>query len=89
MGKPPKMVREALVANRQQISVEMSRLSVQAPRDNDGNGSGHSVIRFRKIDKLIEHLKGIQETQFTGYIKINFSQGNIGRIEKFEEILKS
>ena len=89
MGNTAKMIKEAFVANRQQISVEMSRLSVQAPRDNDGNGSGHSVIRFRKIDKLIEHLKGIQETQFTGYIKINFSQGNIGRIEKFEEILKS
>jgi hypothetical protein len=30
----------------------------------------------------------MNEKEFTGYIKINFSQGGIGRIEKYEEILR-
>jgi hypothetical protein len=30
----------------------------------------------------------LTEQQFTGYIKVNFTQGGIGRVEKFEEILK-
>jgi hypothetical protein len=41
-----------------------------------------------KFHKLIEHLKALQGNGFTGYVRINFSQGNIGRVEKFEEILK-
>ena len=28
------------------------------------------------------------EKKFTGYIKLNFTRGRIGRIERFEEILK-
>lgn len=41
-----------------------------------------------KHEKLIEYLKTLQEKKFTGYIKVNYSQGSVGRIEKFEEILK-
>jgi hypothetical protein len=41
-----------------------------------------------KMTKLAEVLKILMEEKFTGYIKVNFSQGGIGRIEKFEEILK-
>ena len=41
-----------------------------------------------KYKKLIEHLKHLQEKKFTGYIKVNFSQGSVGRIEQFEEVLK-
>ncbi len=41
-----------------------------------------------KLRKLGEVLRSLAESQFTGYIKINYSQGNIGRVEKFEEILK-
>ena len=41
-----------------------------------------------KLERLIEFLRDGKENKFTGYIKINFSQGTIGRIEKFEEILK-
>jgi hypothetical protein len=41
-----------------------------------------------KLNKLGDVLRGLAELGFTGYIKINFSQGNIGRVEKFEEILK-
>jgi hypothetical protein len=41
----------------------------------------------RKMKRLMEYLQGIHEQNFTGYIKVNFSQGNVGRIDKFEEIL--
>jgi len=41
-----------------------------------------------KHKKLIEHLKRLQWNKFTGYIKVNFSQGSVGRIEQFEEVLK-
>jgi glycine cleavage system regulatory protein len=41
-----------------------------------------------KVKKIIEVIKSLMEKKFTGYIKVNFSRGNVGRIEKFEEILK-
>lgn len=41
-----------------------------------------------KFHRLVDYLAGLKEEKFTGYIKINFTQGNIGRAEKFEEILK-
>jgi len=42
-----------------------------------------------KLKKISETIKALMEKKFTGYIKINFSHGNIGRVEKFEEILKN
>ena len=33
-------------------------------------------------------IKALINTKFTGYIRINFSRGVIGSVEKFEEILK-
>ena len=41
-----------------------------------------------KLEMLVDHLKTIRSDNFTGYIKVNFTQGNIGRVEKFEEILR-
>ena len=41
-----------------------------------------------KLMRLMEVMKILVNEKFTGYIKVNFSQGGIGRIEKFEEILK-
>ncbi len=41
-----------------------------------------------KLTRLIKHFNTLKEGKFTGYIKVNFSQGNIGRVEQFEEILK-
>ena len=41
-----------------------------------------------KLTRLYEYLMSIRDENFTGYIKINFSQGNVGRVEKFEEILR-
>lgn len=42
-----------------------------------------------KLDKLSVLMVKLMTEEFTGHIKINFSQGGIGRVEKFEEILKS
>ena len=42
-----------------------------------------------KLDQLIHTMGKLMENEFTGHLKINFSQGGIGRVEKFEEILKS
>jgi hypothetical protein len=41
-----------------------------------------------KLSRLWAVINGLITSEFTGYIKLNFTQGSIGRIEKFEEILK-
>ena len=41
-----------------------------------------------RLAKLVEMMRVLVEQKFTGSIKVNFSQGGIGRVEKFEEILK-
>ena len=46
------------------------------------------MARPEKLTRLLEIMKSLAEEKFTGYIKVNFSQGGIGRIEKFEEILR-
>lgn len=40
-----------------------------------------------KLQQLISYLETVNDQKFTGYIKVNFTQGAIGRIERFEEIL--
>lgn len=46
--------------------------------------TGARVVKFKR---LVEVLQEMIEQEFTGHVKINFTQGGIGRIEKFEEIL--
>ena len=41
-----------------------------------------------KLTKLWSVINGLISSEFTGYLKLNFTQGAIGKIEKFEEILK-
>jgi uncharacterized protein YwbE len=41
-----------------------------------------------KLEKLVAVMSCLMGNEFTGHIKINFTQGSIGRVEKFEEILK-
>lgn len=43
---------------------------------------------IEKRDRLIELVDELKSRRFTGFIKINFSQGGITRIEQNEEILK-
>ena len=38
-----------------------------------------------RMKRLIEAIRILIEGEFSGYIKINFSQGSLGRIEKSEE----
>lgn len=46
------------------------------------------IKKSQKVNKLAEYLVEMSQSKFTGYIKVNFSQGSIGRVEKFEEVLK-
>jgi len=41
-----------------------------------------------KSASAIRMIKELSGRKFTGFIKINFRRGEIGKIEKFEEILK-
>jgi hypothetical protein len=41
-----------------------------------------------KLSRLMEYLDSIKGQKFTGYIKVNFTQGTVGRVERFEEILR-
>lgn len=55
----------------------------QDPAAGDRRGQ-----RPNRLRRLFAYLSDLKEAGFTGYIKVNYSQGHIGRIEKFEEILK-
>jgi hypothetical protein len=44
--------------------------------------------KSEKLDLVVRKMESLVESNFTGYVKINFTQGSIGRVEKFEEILK-
>ena len=44
--------------------------------------------RMGRLADLLTVIQEMTEKEFTGHIKINFSQGGIGRIEKYEEILR-
>ncbi|HUN55824.1 MAG TPA: hypothetical protein VMU29_11770 [Smithella sp.] len=39
-----------------------------------------------RMTRLVEVIENLIESEITGYIRINFTQGSLGRIEKFEEI---
>ena len=40
---------------------------------------------MEKVKKLTDALRILIKGEFTGYVKINFTQGSIGRVEKYEE----
>ncbi len=52
------------------------------------SGIKRITSREDKLNILSGLLQTLKDDGFTGYIKINFTQGSIGRVEKFEEILK-
>lgn len=41
----------------------------------------------KRLQEVLEYLVILEQSKFTGYIRINYSQGSVGRIEKWEEIL--
>lgn len=44
--------------------------------------------KIKKLEMIAAELENLAGAGFTGYVKINYSQGAVGRVEKFEEILK-
>lgn len=44
--------------------------------------------KYDRVQELIAYLHSLGDQEFTGFIKINYSQGSIGRVERFEEILR-
>ncbi len=50
------------------------------------NGKQAKPGRTEKHERLFEMIRGLSADEFTGYLKVNFSQGAIGRIEKLEEL---
>jgi len=38
-----------------------------------------------RMKRLTEAIKTLMEGEFSGYLKINFTQGSLGRVEKSEE----
>lgn len=53
-----------------------------------GKEQGAAARSLERMEKLVRVLHMLIETKFTGFVKLNFSQGNLGRVEKFEEILR-
>ncbi|NVN93444.1 MAG: hypothetical protein HXX11_23005 [Desulfuromonadales bacterium] len=43
---------------------------------------------MEKQDKFIELLHELKKKRFTGFLKINFSQGGITKVEQTEDIFK-
>jgi hypothetical protein len=50
------------------------------------NGAPKRLSKTDKHDRLFEMIRMLTDREFTGYLKVNFSQGGIGRIEKLEEL---
>jgi hypothetical protein len=64
----------------------MNRTMGKRNESQNGNGSSAKLSKAEKHECLLEMITSLSCVEFTGYIKVNFSQGGIGRIEKFEEI---
>jgi len=43
-------------------------------------------LAMDRMKRLIDTIRMLMEGEFCGYIKINFSQGTLGRIDKSEEL---
>jgi hypothetical protein len=50
---------------------------------------GKNDRQHEKLERLVEVMSDLMGQEFTGHLKINFTQGGIGRVEKFEEILRT
>lgn len=51
-----------------------------------------TIIRCKKqsdkLSRLFEYFQMVKDEELTGYIRVNFNQGNICKVEKYEEILR-
>ncbi|RJR22829.1 MAG: hypothetical protein C4581_00545 [Nitrospiraceae bacterium] len=39
-----------------------------------------------RMKRLADAIKSLSDEEFSGYLKINFTQGSLGRVEKSEEV---
>ena len=51
--------------------------------------STEGTEKTTKYQRLIEYLAVLGNDRFTGHLKIHFSEGAIGKTEKYEVVLKS
>jgi hypothetical protein len=70
---------------------------VSRPVEEDVCGQLQPVVRHklaggaRSTDpsRLVEYLRDLRTRKFTGFLNIHFVQGKLGRVERYEEILKN
>lgn len=46
------------------------------------------LTQSEKFTQLCEYIEENRKRGLTGHIKVNFNQGNICKVEKYEEVLK-
>lgn len=79
-------------AKKRVLKLQQQSVQSKAKDDEDRGRSKKTSAEGGAAEKmrvLFDHLHGLMEKRFTGHVKVNFSQGGIGRIEQYEEILKS
>ena len=73
-----------------QFSIASKQVVLRRGKTNQGTDEGHggNGKSNERLDLLMETIRNASCDKFTGYIKVNYTQGTIGRVEKFEEILR-
>ncbi len=56
-------------------------MSLKNAQANSRKGLGDEPVI-----ELVAFLADLKANRFTGYVRINFSQGALARVEKFEEV---
>ena len=80
-NNPTNRTKEKVFTKKVRVMPELNHKSKEV-------SDGKKQARLKKVRLLQMELEAFSEDGFTGYVKVNFSQGSIGRIEKFEEILR-
>ena len=68
--------------------MDSSKKTVVIKNSRSSNRKNHQTDQLEKFNCLVDLSQSIRNQKFTGYIKVNYSQGSIGRVDRFEEILK-
>ncbi len=56
-------------------------MGCSSAQDKQGKKQGDELMT-----ELVKHLAILMADRFTGYVRINFSQGAVARVEKYEEL---
>jgi hypothetical protein len=68
------------------LGANRAGLPANPARSLTAGQNGLTMDKPDKLEHLVEVLKSLKMSEFTGSLKINFTQGGIGRIEKVEEM---